>query len=307
MRNESPSQSGEGTPLISVVVPNLNQGKFIGDALNSIFSQGYHPLEVTVMDGGSCDESMKVIEEWCEHITDWRSEPDAGQYDAVNKGMALSRGEILCFLNSDDKFLPGCLQIVGEIFQTQPEVNWLTTLAPAILDLQGNCVQVRHTPGYSREAFLDGRYGGGSKTRWFGHIQQESTFWRRSLWEKAGGKFESGMMYAGDFELWGRFFERAELYGITAPLSGYRIRESQRARQGSAYHDQCAAILGQFREKAAWTPSLVRELTLSAGLLGVRKIGGLLRRCCGYTGKMVQRINAGSAEARWEIREYRFP
>jgi len=307
MSNEFPHQSGQWTPLISVVVPNLNQGEFIGDALNSIFSQEYHPLEVIVMDGGSADESVKIIEQWSQQITSWRSEPDAGQYDAVNKGMALSRGEILCFLNSDDKFFPGCLQTVGEIFQTQSEVNWLTTLTPAILDLHGSCVLVRHTPGYSREAFLDGCYGGSRKARWFGHIQQESTFWRRSLWEAAGAKIESGITYAGDFELWGRFFEYAELYGVTAPLSGFRTRESQRVRQGSAYDDQCATVLANFREKAGWKRSLLRELTLSAGLFGVRKIGGSLRRCCGYNGKMIQRTNAGSGEARWEIREYRFP
>jgi len=213
MSNESPQRPRGRAPLISVVVPNFNQEKFIGDALNSIFSQRYNPLEAIVMDGGSCDESVKAIEQWSEHITSWRSEPDAGSYDAVNKAMALSRGEILCYLNSDDKFFPGCLAIVGEIFQTQPEVNWLTTLAPAIWDFQGNCVEVRHTPGYSREAFLDGRYGGGSNTPWFGtslpvyrHIQQESTFWRRSLWEKTGAKIESGITYAGDFELWGASF-----------------------------------------------------------------------------------------------------
>jgi len=105
----------------------------------------------------------------------------------------------------------------------------------------------------------------------------------------------------------GRFFQHTELYGVTAPLGGYRIRRGQRAVQGSTYGDQCAAVLDQLREKAAWTPSPLRELALSEGLFVLRRIGGLLRRCCGYRGKMIQRTNAGSAEARWQIREYRFP
>ena len=306
MINQSPATSGKRVPLISVVVPNLNQGKFIGDALNSIFSQRYDSLEVIVMDGGSCDESVQVITQWSEQIATWRTEHDGGQYDAVNKGMALSHGEILCYMNSDDKFFPGCLRIVGEIFQAQPEVNWLTTLVPAIWDFQGNCVELRHRPGYSREAFLDGRYGGGSTTRWFGHIQQESTFWRRSLWEKAGGKIKSEITHAGDFELWGRFFEQAELYGVTAPLGGYRVREGQRAKQGT-YDSQCATVLATFRAKARWTPSPFREVALSGSLFGVCKIGEFLRCSCAYRGKMIHRVNPASAEAQWEMREYRFP
>ena len=134
-------------PLISVVVPNFNQGGFLTEALDSIFSQKDAFAEVIVIDGGSTDGSVDLIRRFQDRLAFWCSEPDQGHYDAVNKGMAQAHGEILGFLNSDDKLFPGSLRILREVFATYSEVEWVTSLVPIAWDI---CRNLLRYPPYSR-------------------------------------------------------------------------------------------------------------------------------------------------------------
>ena len=93
-------------PLITIAVPSLNQGKFLDDALASIFNQ-FLCVEVFVLDGGSTDNSLDVIKKWERWLSGWRSHPDDGQSAAINEGIALGNAPFVCWLNSDDWFLPG--------------------------------------------------------------------------------------------------------------------------------------------------------------------------------------------------------
>ena len=95
-------------PLITVAVPSFNQGQFLDKTLQSIFSQDV-PVEVFVLDGGSTDNSVEIIKKWESRITWWRSEPDDGQSAAINEGIAKGKAPYVCWLNSDDYFLPGGL------------------------------------------------------------------------------------------------------------------------------------------------------------------------------------------------------
>ena len=292
-------------PLISVVVPNFNQAGFLTEALDSIFSQKDAFAEVIVIDGGSTDGSVDVIRRFQDRLAFWCSEPDQGHYDAVNKGMAQAHGEILGFLNSDDKLFPGSLRILREVFATHSEVEWVTSLVPISCDASGICCTVNHIPGYSAQAFLDGQFGGQPGAPWF--IQQESTFWRRRLWDKVGGRIRSEISHAGDFDLWGRFFEQSQLYGIGVPLAGFRIRNGQRSAEGSSYPDQCRELLKEFRRRASWSRSRLRDTTIRLGLFRVPKLGGALRRTIGFRGKRIFLQNPGREDARWETQDYLFP
>jgi glycosyltransferase involved in cell wall biosynthesis len=297
------------SPLISIVVPNYNQGQYLSKALTSIFNQSYRPLEVHVVDGGSSDCSIEVIKRFENRLASWRSEPDGGHYDAVNKGMGRATGEILCYLNSDDMLFDGALRCVAEVFVTYPEISWLTSLLPAAWDVHDNCVQVTRIPGYSREAFLDGMYGGEARdSSWF--IQQELTFWRRELWCQAGSQISDKFSHGGDFDLWGRFFERDTLFGINTLLAGFRVRAGQRA-SAPIYKEETCQSLQDFRAKAGWSRFQsryrARSLGIALGLFGTPKIGGALRWSMGYAGKRLVRSNPGFANCYWKIEEYRFP
>src|SRR5688572_1037654 len=94
-------------PLVSIVTPSLNQGRYLDEAIRSVQGQDYPRLEHVVVDGGSTDETLDVLRRH-PHLR-WVSEPDGGQSDAVNKGFRLARGEIFGWLNADDYYLPGAV------------------------------------------------------------------------------------------------------------------------------------------------------------------------------------------------------
>ncbi|HEX8311967.1 MAG TPA: glycosyltransferase family 2 protein [Chthoniobacteraceae bacterium] len=219
------------TPSISIVTPSFNQVSFLDTTIRSVLDQQYPSLEYVIADGGSTDGSVELIRRHEAHLTSWSSEPDSGQYDAVNKGFARTTGEIMGWINSDDFYLPGALSIVGEIFAEFPAVEWITTLHAAVADASGRLVKIHTRPGYSRCGFMRGENLPMRSHFAHGWIQQESTFWRRTLWERAGGKLDLDYKLAGDFELWARFFQHAELIGVGAPLAGFRLHGAQRSVQ----------------------------------------------------------------------------
>lgn len=214
-------------PTISVVTATLNRANYLGPAMRSVLDQDYPRVEYVVVDGGSTDGSVDLIRRHADRLAWWCSEKDAGHFDALNKGFAHTAGEVMAWLNSDDMYLPWAFQVVGEIFATFPEVEWLTTLFPLLWDARGRATHCKRVDGFSREGFRRGEYFPRNGALYSGWIQQESTFWRRSLWDKAGGRVDSSLRVAGDFELWARFFDHADLYGVTTPLGGFRIHGEQ--------------------------------------------------------------------------------
>jgi glycosyltransferase involved in cell wall biosynthesis len=222
---------------ISIVTPCLNSREFIGRTVRSVIEQSYDSLEYIVADGGSTDGSLEVLARYTEEIAHLLSAPDRGHYDAINKGFGRSTGEIMGWLNSNDVHLPWTLSIVSDIFSAFPAIEWLTTTVPLAIDQRDRVVAAHRFPGFERKAFLAGEnipIGDWPHTDW---IQQEATFWRRSLWERSGAKLEP--LVACDFELWARFFNHARLYGINVPLAGFRIHDDQRSRALRArYHEE---------------------------------------------------------------------
>jgi len=118
VRVDSPDATlAASAPRISVVTPSYNQGAYIERTLRSVLLQHYRNLEYIVIDGGSTDESVSVIKRYEAHLAYWVSEPDDGQADAINKGLRMATGEIVCWLNSDDFYFPGTLDIVASTLE----------------------------------------------------------------------------------------------------------------------------------------------------------------------------------------------
>lgn len=227
-----------GAPIrISLVTPCFNSGAYIGHTLSSVLDQGYANLDYVVADGGSTDGSLEVIGHYRDRLSHVLSEPDKGHYDALNKGFTRTTGEVMGWLNSNDVHFPWTLLVAAEIFAGLPEVEWLTTTLPLAIDEDGRVVSGQCLPGFSGSAFRRGENmptGSWPSTVW---IQQEATFWRRSLWERAGARLEP--LVACDFELWARFFTTARLYGVDVPLAGFRLHDDQRSQSLRArYHEE---------------------------------------------------------------------
>ena len=241
-------------PKISIVTPSFNQGEYLEECVDSVLSQNYPNLEYTVMDGGSTDGSAEIIRKHATHLNYWQSRRDYGQYHAVNTGFLISTGEIMAWLNSDDKYHPGALWLLADAFESAPDIEWITG-SPTLWDKEGAaCGFSSKPPLWSREKYLRGEVSSP-------YIQQESTFWRRSLWHKAGSTLDPEFPLAADMELWARFFRHAQLHTLHAPLGGFRSHpgEGQRSEVGQdLYQREAERIVA--RERAIFNANPTGQL-----------------------------------------------
>lgn len=227
----------ENYPKISIVTVNFNGVKYLEACILSVLNQNYPDLEYIVIDGGSTDGSVDVIKKYESKLSYWVSEKDNGQYEAVQKGFDKSTGEIMAWINSDDLYVPFCLFEVAKIFNQFPKVKWLMGI-PREYTETGAML--------SRITLPWGRW---SKSRYYTYdfqfIQQESTFWKRELWEKAGATMDLSIKYAGDMELWSRFFRYEKLHTTLVTVAGFRYSgQGQRSIEfRNEYLQECCQII----------------------------------------------------------------
>jgi len=223
-------------PRISLVTPVFNSAKYIEQTIQSVLSQNYPNLEYIIVDGGSTDGTIDIIRQYQDRLTSWISEPDNGMYDALNKGFARTTGEIMGWISATDQYHVGGLAVVGSVFRDLPQVEWITGRATGFNEA-GMTTVVLDVPHWSRFRFLAGanRY-----------IQQESTFWRRSLWQRAGSRVDDSRRFAADFELWVRFFRHAQLYPVDALIGGFRAHGDSLGLQDM---DRCHRIQQEMIEE----------------------------------------------------------
>lgn len=248
-------------PRISIVTVNYNQGAFIEYTIQSVISQNYPNLEYIIIDGGSTDQSLSIIEKYAPFLHYWKSEPDAGMYHAIQKGFDMSTGDILTYINSDDILQPYSLFTVARILMNNKQIHWVSGI-PNIIDQFGRIVFVGEMPRWTKYHFLVGQ---------FQYMQQEGTFWTRSLWDRAGGYIDNSVSLAADLELWSRFFRLERIYYMPLLLGSFRRRVSgqKSLEQIEEYDREARAIIKKYLP----LDETEKRVTAQYNSLGFKEIG----------------------------------
>ena len=203
--------SESSLPLVSIVTPSYNQARFLESTIQSVLGQDYPNLEYLIADGGSTDGSADLIRRYAGRLAWWVSEKDKGQTDAINKGFAHARGEILAWLNSDDTYEPGAVRQAVEFLQAHPEVGMVYGDANFI-DGDGQVI------GRFPAAQTDYR----RLRRGYVHIPQQASFWRAALWRQVG-PLDPSFYFAMDYDLWTRLAARAPLVYVPRVWANFRL------------------------------------------------------------------------------------
>jgi glycosyltransferase involved in cell wall biosynthesis len=195
-------------------MPSFNHGHFIESSLLSVLNQGYPNLELIVMDGGSSDSTRQILTAYGRDIAHWRSEPDSGQSDALNKGFREASGEIFGWLNSDDLYCPGALQLAADVLHNHPEIqvvygDWYT------IDLEHRISQRYFSLPHSRRRIItEGVF-----------CNAQAMFWRQDL-HRRFGEFDPRLHYTMDYDLILRFTQlagRTAFFRTDRPLGCFRV------------------------------------------------------------------------------------
>lgn len=216
-------------PKISIITPSFNQGKFIKDTIESVLNQNYPNLEYFIIDGGSSDNTLDVLKQYQGYLT-WVSEKDNGQANAINKGIRMSTGEIITFINSDDYYLPNTLFKVADLFLTHPEIVWITGNYQ-IIDENKKTIEpfVVTYKNYFRKR------SSSHQLRLTNYIIQPSTFWRKKANDEIG-LFDDTLRYTFDYDYWLRLMDNYPHLCIDDPLSAFRIHGQSKG--GAEYKQQ---------------------------------------------------------------------
>jgi glycosyltransferase involved in cell wall biosynthesis len=227
-------------PAISIVTPSYQHGRFLEWTLRSVLRQGYPKLEYVVMDGGSTDETAGILKRYESQLTHVESAPDRGQADAVARGFLHTQGEIMAYLNSDDVLAPGALEFAGRYFANNPQVDAIYSHRVFIDD--ANLVETYWILPEHRDWMMK---------RW-DYIPQETCFWRRHIYDEAGG-IDPSFQFALDYDLFVRFMRLGRMERVNRFLGAFRRHAASKTAtlvEGSV-HPEVARVR---RDHRIWFP-----------------------------------------------------
>ncbi|MCX7101796.1 MAG: glycosyltransferase [Methylobacter sp.] len=230
-------QSLPNTTTITVITCTFNAVQYLQDTIKSIMAQKDSNIEWIVIDGGSTDGTIEIIKKHEKDIDYWISEPDKGIYDAIAKGFNRAHGGIVCWLNAGDIFMPGALSLVSELFDKNPNVNWMTGMQ--FTHLPGGKIVSCFLPAlYSRDLIKCGAY-----VEKLPVIQQESTFFRNTMLSYVDMEIFRNFKVAGDFYLWHSFAKKERLVVVCAAFGSFCIHEGQLSENHALYRQEVFTFL----------------------------------------------------------------
>ena len=207
-------------PLVSIITPSLNQGRFIQQTIESVLEQDYPNIEYIVMDGGSTDQTLDILKKY-EGRLRWFSERDRGQSDAVNKGFRLAKGDILAWLNSDDTYLPGAVRKAVKYLQGHPDVGMVYGKGYRV-NIEGDVISEYLTEPFDFHRLAQCCF-----------ICQPAAFWRAEVLRKVG-PLDINLQYCMDYDLWMRMAQKFALGYLQEFLAASREYDSTKSVIGLA-------------------------------------------------------------------------
>ncbi len=233
--------------LISIVIPSFNQGAFLEECLRSVLDQAHPRKEVIVMDGGSNDSSREILRKYERRLDFWVSEPDRGQAHAVNKGWARAKGDVLGWLNSDDRLEPGALEAVAAAYAAHPGAAILYGDVQEI-DQAGRVIGVKTMAGYGLKSLLLGK-----------NMGQPGVFIPRPTFAALGGLAEE-LHFALDFEYFLRVWTAFPDGGAYAPrtVASSRVwEEAKTLNRGERFGEEYRAVLEKYFSRGDLPPEIL--------------------------------------------------
>lgn len=241
----------------SIVTPVRNGEKWIAETIKSVATQsGNFEIEYLILDGASTDATVRIAEQTLEEISfpaRVLSSPDRGMYDAIQKGFSQTSGEIMAWINAGDLYRENTFQTVATAFQN-PSIDWIKGIT-SYIDESGKQIEEGRFRLFDQKLIQSGYYG-----RRGPFIQQDSVFWRRSLWNQLDHSEWHQYKLAGDFTLWCRFADIAPLTSIDQELSVFRYHPGQLSSQFAAYLNECDQFLCKRQSRPVWIEKLIPKL-----------------------------------------------
>ncbi len=255
MTNRTTHKMLSHVSLLSIITPSLNQCAYITEAIDSVMKETHTKLEYIILDGGSTDGTFSVLEEYGRRYQQirWMSESDKGQAAAVNKGMKMAKGDIIAWLNADDVYMLGALDIVSEYFQKYPEVDIV----------YGDCDYTDEAEGFL-EAYSTAPYDYAKLVKFaINYIPQPATFIRRRVLESVGFLDES-LHYVMDYDYWIRAGLRHNIAYIPVKLAKMRVhRDAKSIKNLGNFSQELLAIYTKLFSSVD-LPDAVRKLEKEA-------------------------------------------
>jgi glycosyltransferase involved in cell wall biosynthesis len=201
-------------PLVSIITPSFNQARYLEATIQSVLTQDYPYIEYIIVDGGSNDGTVDIIKKYESKLAWWVSEKDKGQTDAINKGFARAKGEILAWLNSDDTYEPGAVSAAVKYLRDHSEVGMV----------YGDCNFINET------GRVIGKFGAVQTSyhllrQGYSHIPQQTMFFRADLWKQVG-PLDPSFYFAMDYDLWTRIAARSGIKYVPQTWANFRLHTS---------------------------------------------------------------------------------
>jgi len=231
-------------PLVTIVTPSFNQANYLERTINSVLNQDYPNIEYIIMDGGSTDGSVEIIQKYSQKLSYWQSEKDLGQTDAINKGFSRANGQIFAWLNSDDTYEPRAISEAVNYLLDYPDVGMVYGDANFI-NAEDEIIGKFNAKQTNYEKLRTG----------FVHIPQQASFWRAELWHQVA-PLDTSIYFAMDYDLWLRLSKISKIVYIQKLWANFRLHGDAKS---ILEDDRCwpDMLKIHFRDEGKWWQPIV--------------------------------------------------